>query len=128
MLVLLPFTIYFFCIGIIVDKEALLFAFSLLIILICLAFICFVSYKAIKKITIKSFDKFAKNDVIEYKLLKNKDIFELICLNNDEKFTFNITEVKKIKKYKNVIILKINSKYTLALPNIKDIENLMLTE
>ena len=87
MLVLLPFTIYFFCIGIIVDKEALLFAFSLLIILICLAFICFVSYKAIKKITIKSFDKFAKNDVIEYKLLKNKDIFELICLNNDEKFT-----------------------------------------
>lgn len=125
MLVIIPFIIYFLCIGILVDKEALLFAFPLLGIFICLAILIFASYKIIKRSIISSFYKVVKSDIITYRFSKEKDLFELICLNNDDKFNFKISEINKIKKYKKIILLKLYSEKIITLPNIKEIENLI---
>lgn len=124
MAICLPFIIYFGVIGIIVDDEALIFAYSLLFIFILLLIATLMNYYLIKKNTILSFKQISKNDEIEYKFSKKDDLFELLCLNNDKTFNFKFSDIKIIKKYKKVIILLIDSKNKIVLPNVREIVEL----
>ena len=131
--------IYFLIMGFFVDKEAFEDTHLLITFLILYIIVYSIHYTQINTNTTNAFNNCAKNGEIEYTFSRNGDLFELEDLTNNKKFNFKVCDLIKVKKYKKIIMLKLNSVsvglpnideannwVNIALPNIKEIEDLLV--
>lgn len=120
LLVSFPFTLYFMLIGYLVDKEALLYGYCLLTIVILMLSVIILRYYRVKKLINKYF-----NDYEEINLsLDNSEKYTIYNITTNEKIIFIKSEVKGKFKNKNSIVLFLNNNKILLLPKNNEIENI----
>ena len=120
----LIFTIYFLLIGYLFNSEALIYGYSLLFITIFMIVVSISIYYRYKKTIEFTFNKLAKDNVINFTIEKSGNCYRVLCLENNKTVEFYGKDIRKIYFMKNLIIIKLKSKKIIDFPNKKNILDL----
>lgn len=116
--------IYFLVVGYMVDREALIFGYSFLFLIVAMCFICVVIFCQFKSMIFQSFNAVCLDGKIDYVIEKTEETFEIKCINNNKSFVFSIDDISGISFQKNIIIVKLNSQKIIDFPNVYEIRQL----
>ncbi|MBR3845420.1 MAG: hypothetical protein IKM40_02445 [Clostridia bacterium] len=82
-------------------------------------------YPFYEKIT-STFKNYAKDGLLHYSLFVRDSKFVRKCVESEEEFEFAKEDIKEIKREKNIIVVRLHSKYVVDFPNRDDIYELLM--
>lgn len=116
-----PFLVYFFLIGILVDNEALIYAFSILIVFVVLFIRMTIGISQIKTSLNIYFRKADDDGNIYLTLSFSEDLFSIENLNNKNIINFKLIDISCIKISKKSIWIKLVTNQVIFLPKTKEL-------
>ena len=120
-----PLTIFFLMVGFLSDKEALRFAYPLLIIEVIMICIMIIRYFRIKNVISFKNKKYYKNGELKFLLKRENDLFINECISNRVVRSFLKEDIKKIREYKKVIIIMTTSNAVYVFPNSNQVKSIL---
>lgn len=98
------------------DYEAMLMGYSSLMLAFVAFAICVGLYLNFKGVLEKNFELHAVDGEIYHTIEKEKDGIKITRISDGEIFTFNLSEVAKIKVLKTIVVITLDSKKFFCLP------------